>query len=590
MAAKKRPAKARARSKPASRTRTPTRTRQPARSSRVTRAPARRSTGRATAQLEAVPVEKLGKLLVNPDSMLRQAAARVVGALKLGGTVVERGLSGMISSSDGEESAVAAYATGQAGLVMLASSLVTKVGANEPAGSAARDALRQMGEDAVVAIQAALPTSEGSTRTQLMGLLSSMGGTRSFGLVLQELLDQGADEARATTQALRRSFKDMTASQRMKLLEQLRGFMTERRVTHNPVARLTTVRLMGFIGLPDALEDLSPLVGPSEDRSVRMEALAAIRNAVTQGTVAPKAFSAVARAVVDGSPELAAAALATAQHLSPDPSNVDLLKEVMGKGGKDASRWAAEALGRVGGPVAKQVLLSAMQDAIAAGNQEALGSVGRALRDVEGGPDAMVQMYMTAPMNRRVEIERALTEPLPVSTGAKALVDLSGAALISLMEGKEGTESLCSLWRRLSPAHHAGMLRATMGRESDPRKRAVLAAELGRNPGATSDDKLAVAFQSVRQARDLHTSTKDPSVVALAKLSAQGVDVAAAMQRDPQMEPADYLYVGFRFCEFPESKVQAQGIDLLMAAKDKAGMHTEVGRAAANKLRLMGEL
>jgi hypothetical protein len=535
--------------------------------------------------------ERLTDLTLVKDTPLRLAAARVVGALSLQGPAVERGVAAMVASEDADECALAAQVAGQCKLTSLAGTLVSKVALPEPVGPAARDALRQMGEAAVAALKAALPHAEGQARSQVQSLLVSLGGVKTFQQLLQDLFAQDLEQARTTAQAMKRTVKGMTPGQRLKLLEQLRLFLATPKVREHPIVRPVAVRMVGFLQLPEATQDLVPLVAPFEERTVRLEALGGLRSSLPAQSTAAVVLAHVLPAVLDPSAEVSAAALATAMNLAPDASHAPLLTRILTSNGKEASRWAAGALVKVGGEAVCATLSSALKDALTTNNQDLVHVVARTLRDVPGGPGALVQAFTQATPHRRHEVERALVEPSVAVVETRALDTLGQAAILAVSEGREGAEGLCTLWRRLDPGHHATTLRAALSSETDGRRRAALAAEVSRNPSATPEDKLALALQQLRlSVKEVRAAAKDPTLATLAKLSAQGLDVAGAMQADPHMEPADWLYVGFKLCESSESRVQSQGVDLLTAVKDKVGPEHEAGRAAVNKLKLLGEL
>ncbi|MEW5851855.1 MAG: hypothetical protein AB2A00_23900 [Myxococcota bacterium] len=535
--------------------------------------------------------DKLVALLASGDGVLRLSAGRVVAALGVQHADVEPAAAQMMASGDADEVAVAAHLAGACGLAGLAPALVRRVGEQEPVGPAAREAIKQLGEVAVGAIKAALPKAEGQTRSQLMSLLASLGGIKTFQGLLDDLLKQDIEEARATALAVRRTAKGMAPAQRLKLLEALRKFLQDKRVVEHPIARPVTVRLLGYLELPEAVEDLLPLVVAGEERNVRVEALQGLRLCLPAQAEVPGVLREVLAAVTDSSPEVAAAALGTAMNILPDASNAPGVARVLTHGNKDASRWASEALQRLGGAAAGPAVYDELVTALKEGHSDHAFVAARALKEQEGGADLLIKALLAAPLERRSHVERALLDGGATTPSQQGLDTLAREAMRALLSGEEGAAALCTVWRAMAPDHHAGTLRGALAGEQDHKRRSTIAAELGRHTNASAEDKLALAFETVRQgSKDFRAASKDPTLGTLVKLCTQGVDVASAMVRNRQLTPADWLYVGFRFCEAPESKVQAQGIDLLMAAKDMAGMNTDVGKAATNKLKLMGEL
>lgn len=562
-------------------------------------------------------VDKIIRLLEDPDIERRVAAARVLGALKSKSAAPK--LIELLAHPTPDARRAAAIALGEIkaakGLSPLVDSLL------DPAPTvrmAAQSAVRVFGDKAVGPLQRKLDaTTVDSERALLSTALASLGGASATGALLLGLADATEDAARAAALRFRQEIKGAPEAERRAHRKVIEGYLDKdaapskatkkastkkarakesatsstsevvaAKLVHQH-ARAAAAKMLGFLEDRGATDRLVALAeDPTEPLVVRVEAVVGVRFALGNDRKAPVVQNALVALLQNAPPTLARATMDTLQNLILDDTATKALAALGQDASRDIAQFAILALASLDTKASAKALAhlihhgqpieraQAAAQALA-GNTKAVPLVSAILSDREilGG-------------STRVQLCADVLSPVDKFTPAqrKKFVALT---VESVEEGRPGYEALVKVAREKDGEALADGLRTlvtSLRRRKRNEKAAAVLGLLERGDRATPEDRFRHAILALGQSRKdtrPQARQRDEALKLFAELLDDGADLMRLLKKEKGVDDEDRFYLGWHFIEEGHS-VGEELLDDIIARKPR----TKLARMAKNKKKL----
>jgi len=566
------------------------------------RKPARKPTGnagkRGREKTKSGPIGIVVGLTAEDQPLAKRAAAAIVlGELGDSSAPVIDALGALLRQELAalQRPAVEAIANLGAGATVLEDLLPLLGSRDAEVRRAASEAVATAGASVVPKLKARLVEAPPPERRAIEGILSRLGGKAAFGLLLERIRED-PEGARAVAATLRKQVESADARERRTYRAQAEAFLTEHGGDPNAATAVATaVKVLGLLEDAATLPMLVSLVRSEDHRPmVRTEAALALRFALgLPKKQRSKAVDALARAMVAHDRTLAQSAMLTLDAAPFDGT----VAEAFGAAARHAditrANLAIRKLGNEDDAGAAEVLA----ELVARGDRQRSELAADALqaRFEEGADPAPLLAPLIAAFSDIGHPERAtrirgLVRPHLGLLDAKGKRALRKAAVQGVLDDARGWRDAMRLAFEADPKGTAKALREEVAKARKGRKKereSALLAALTREHAATPEEQLRVAVLALAQSKlDTRPAMRerDHALQLLDALDQAGVEVAKALVKERSVELEQLYYVGFHFAE----EGATLGEELLEHVAKKAG-RKKIGKAAKNKLRLMGD-
>jgi len=410
-------------------------------------------------------------------------------------------------------------------------------------------------------------TTDPLERRALEEILGRVGGKDAFSALLAALDTTDAEAARAAALAVRQRIKAANARERAGYLAQVTKLLGRQnaRSAKEPAAGagLTTaaLKILGYLEDPAAVPLLLGYAKDARaDEAVRQEAVVALRftSSGAAARVAPVLLD-----IADGpSPSLARTALYSLASLDVPPALAKRLGALAARAEPERALLALERLGQMPHAEAGQELARLLAETPDRARAEAAAS---ALAHHPEATAALASALLETTDAGRVALLAKLLQPQApaLASGTAAEKKLARALIQAAVEraGDPGPagQALLPLGRALDAAALADGLRAAAERAARarvlPRAKAKGAApspadvalalrrRLGHSAEATPQDGYALAVA------ELNAGHRDEALGIFRQLLDQGLDLAASLRRDRQLDAETRYQIGFHLAD-----------------------------------------
>jgi len=447
--------------------------------------------------------------------------------------------------------------------------------------------LTSIGQAAVATI---LQESKNASRVWQMNaarVLASARGKAALKGLLQMLVG-GTDETnRVICDLLTPALRDMSDKEQESFYGDLESFADKLDAKQQRPALVSTLRLFGQLGRPQARRWLFKLIGADQHAAVRAHALVALLRCLREQELRKDEYAKLL-AILEEAEYSEATRLAIDildAHGLPDDSRA-LLAKLMQSPHSDLQKFALRKMGDVATPATIRTLV------------EELGDADYRKRDVAASS-----------LRKIPEARTTLIKEL--TTCADASKAWSIAELLPSFEGKWRQDTLDLLWKRLQEAIGAEqriqtaflhVLRNADG-EFTYGKLAEQAAKLVRGkkykeavgflaplkdfPAFKPENKFQLALAQLKlHVHTLATNRQHPALELFTDLyRSSAFPVFETLRKEKSLAPEEYFALGFSLAE-RSGQERGLGIDLLEHVAEKFPRN-KIGKSAKNKLKLV---
>ena len=453
---------------------------------------------------------------------------------------------------------------------------------------AALDAAIAIGEEAVGAVRARLAAAtEPMERRALEEVLGRVGGKEAWKALLAALDTPDVEAARTAALAVRQRVKEASTREKAATLAEVTKLLKARAVASRKGASLGLVsgglKILGYLEDPAAVPTLLAFARDGKQPpAVREEAIVALRF-TARGKATPVA-TALTELADRATPELARAALYSLASLELPPAIAPRLQKIALGAEPERALLAIERLAQITGAAGANGLAAVLSSTSDRGRAEAAAA---ALGERTDGALALGRALSTTRDDERIALLARLLRPRARAfseKGASAAEKKLARALVSLAlarveRGGPNADTLVPLARELDRAVTADGLRAQAAKQRK-RKNAdgalAILRLIGQSADATVDDGYALA------SAELTAGRRDEALIIFGQLLEGGLDLAAAVRKDRDLEPEQRYQIGFALVE----RRNAAGEEIL---SDLAGSgRSKVASMAKAKLKSAG--
>ena len=453
---------------------------------------------------------------------------------------------------------------------------------------AALDAAIAIGEEAVGAVRARLAAAtEPVERRALEEVLGRVGGKEAWKALLAALDTPDVEAARTAALAVRQRVKEASTREKAATLAEVTKLLKARAVASRKGASLGLVsgglKILGYLEDPAAVPTLLAFARDGKQPpAVREEAIVALRF-TARGKATPVA-TALTELADRATPELARAALYSLASLELPPAIAPRLQKIALGAEPERALLAIERLAQITGAAGANGLAAVLSSTSDRGRAEAAAA---ALGERTDGALALGRALSTTRDDERIALLARLLRPRARAfseKGASAAEKKLARALVSLAlarveRGGPNADTLVPLARELDRAVTADGLRAQAAKQRK-RKNAdgalAILRLIGQSADATVDDGYALA------SAELTAGRRDEALIIFGQLLEGGLDLAAAVRKDRDLEPEQRYQIGFALVE----RRNAAGEEIL---SDLAGSgRSKVASMAKAKLKSAG--
>ena len=453
---------------------------------------------------------------------------------------------------------------------------------------AALDAAIAIGEEAVGAVRARLAAAtEPVERRALEEVLGRVGGKEAWKALLAALDTPDVEAARTAALAVRQRVKEASTREKAATLAEVTKLLKARAVASRKGASLGLVsgglKILGYLEDPAAVPTLLAFARDGKQPpAVREEAIVALRF-TARGKATPVA-TALTELADRATPELARAALYSLASLELPPAIAPRLQKIALGAEPERALLAIERLAQITGAAGANGLAAVLSSTSDRGRAEAAAA---ALGERTDGALALGRALSTTRDDERIALLARLLRPRARAfseKGASAAEKKLARALVSLAlarveRGGPNADTLVPLARELDRAATAAGLRAQAAKQRK-RKNAdgalAILRLIGQSADATVDDGYALA------SAELTAGRRDEALIIFGQLLEGGLDLAAAVRKDRDLEPEQRYQIGFALVE----RRNAAGEEIL---SDLAGSgRSKVASMAKAKLKSAG--
>jgi HEAT repeat protein len=406
---------------------------------------------------------------------------------------------------------------------------------------------------------------------------------------LLQMLGSGTDETnRIVCDLMTPMLRDMDAKEQEALYEEVEAFAAKLDVKEQRPALVSTMRLLGQLGRPQARRWLFKFVGADQHVAVRAHALVALLRCLRDQELRKDEYSKLFP-ILEESPATEATRLALDlldAHELPDDSRA-LLGKLMQSQHSDVQKFALRKMGDVGTPATVRTLVEQL-----------------------GDPDYRKRDVAASSLRKIPDARAALIKELVSCEDASKAWSI--AELLTSFEGKWRQDTLDALWKRLQQAiddeeriqtaflhvlkradaefayqklaeHGAKLIKAKKFKES-----VGFLLPLKDFPDLKPENKFQLALAQLKlHSHTVATNRQHPAVELLTDLyRGSAYPVFETLKKEKGLAPEDLFALGFSLVERP-GRERDLGIDLLEHIAEKFPRN-KIGKSAKNKLKLQG--
>lgn len=442
--------------------------------------------------------------------------------------------------------------------------------------------LAHAGEAAVAPLLQRVATASRSWQLNAARVLSAVRGKAALKGLLQ-MLRSGADELNKTVCDLMTPWiREMDEKERNQLYDELETFIAKLNVKEQRPAVVSSIRLLGQLGFPQARRRLFGFVGHEHHPTLRSHALVALLHCLGKQDLRKEEYAKLFPLLEEAEfSEVTRMALELLDaHELPEDSRATLSR-LLTSPHAAVQQFALRKMGDVGTPATVRTLIEQL-----------------------GDPDYRRRDIAAHSLHKIPEARAALLKELVACEDASKAWSI--AELLVSFEGKWRQDVLDALWKRLQKAIEAEdriqnsfmhVLRKADGDDAYGR----LAAE-GARLFKAKKYKEAVAFLiplkefpefkpehkfllGLAQLK-AHPQRQQPAVELLIDVYRNSAfPVLESLKKEKKLEPEDLFNLGFVFAERPgDERDLGKGLLEHVAAKSP---RTKTGKSAKNKLKLL---
>jgi HEAT repeat protein len=447
--------------------------------------------------------------------------------------------------------------------------------------------LTSVGQPAVPALVQGLSGASRGWQLNAARVLSAVRGKAAMKGLLQ-MLASGTDETnKVVCDLLTPALRDMDAKEQDSLYEDVEAFAAKLDVKSQRPAVVSSLRLLGQLGRPQARRWLFRFIGAEHHPAVRAHALVSLLRCLREQDLRKDEYAKLFSLLDE--PEYSEVTRLTLDlldaHELPDDSRA-LLSKLMQSPHADVQKFALRKMGDVGTP----------------------GTV-RTLVEQLGDPDYRRRDVAASSLRKIPEARAALIKELTACRDASKAWSI--AELLTSFEGKWRQDALELLWKRLQEAVASEERIQTaflhVLKKAEPQFAYAKLSEQGAKLVKAKKYKEAVGFLALlKEFSDfkpenkyqlalgqlkLHSHTvathrQHPAVELLTDLyRSSAYPVFETLKKEKNLAPEDLFSLGFSLVE-RNGQERGLGIDLLEHVAEKFPRN-KIGKNAKNKLKLV---
>ena len=443
------------------------------------------------------------------------------------------------------------------------------------------------GQSAVPALLQGLASASRVWQLNAARVLSMVRGKAALKGLLQ-MLSTGTDESNKTIcDLLTPALREMNAKEQESFYDDVEAFAAKLDVKQQRPAIVSSMRLFGQLGRPQARRWLFKFVGSDNHPTVRAHALVALLRCLREQDMRKDEYAKLFPILEEA--EFTEATRLTLElldaHNLPDDSRA-LLSKLMQSPHSDLQKFALRKMGDVGTPATVRTLIEQL-----------------------GDPDYRKRDVAASSLRKIPEARAALIKELVAGTDASKAWSI--AELLPSFEGKWRQEILDALWKRLQQAidseeriqtaflhvlkqaggefvyrqlaeHGAKLVKAKKYKEA-----VGFLLPLKDFPEFKPENKFHLASAQLKlHAHTVASNRNHPAVELLGDLyRSSAYPVFDALKKEKTFAPEDLFALGFSLVE-RAGRERGLGLDLLehVAAKFP---RNKIGKSAKNKLKLV---
>ncbi len=532
-------------------------------------------------------MKTIAAMLDDASPRKKIAAAVVMGELGVKDAAVVARLIQMAKDPLEAYAEAAVEALGDMQAVKALPVLIEALGRGRTLRDLASKAIGKLGEGALPEIKAHLATATPEIRAALSALLPSVGGRQSLDLALEGLLGQPFDAVNRVALSLRQEAKTLSPAEKKTMRGQIEKFLEKKKTQADEPATRGALKMLGFLELPEAEDVLLGYLGKRESTMVKIEAITALRFALSQGA-SKKTLRKLMELLEDPDVLLARAARDTLTVLNIGPQFSEELSELCSSPVMEVALWA---IGRLGILATEHKLLTRTLLPIARGADRVRAeAASKVIASLKGAESLLAEALCDAEEEAGAQVLCDALMPLAHHLARKDVQALLKAGAAQLAKHLAVARRQLEPVRVADPEAWADALRGAEKKllKKDEARADAIGEMLVRSNLATPDDRYQFAVaRLMRSSLDPHPKSRarDVGLVELSRLVDAGAVTSAQVTKEKRLGFDVKLYVGFHFAEGQDAHQKAFGGDLLeFVAKNGKG---KIAKAAKNKLKLL---
>jgi HEAT repeat protein len=395
-----------------------------------------------------------------------------------------------------------------------------------------------------------------------------------------------------TLNALRSEIDQMSAKEGEALRGQLAALLKDKEWLADSTCTARALRLLGYMREAKLVRTILPFTADKKPVPVRLAALAALRRPLQAARDTDETVKALLQHADDPDATLARAVVDTLRGLKvPDGLTKELMKLSQGRH-SEARQFALEALGQTGGqPAIKNMVKHLWGD-----DPAARAAAARSLGKLEAAtPILLKELTAKGGEVSHVRVLCGLLRHHAASLKPAARKTVADLTIVALEQGAGTAEPLLELLAAVEPKRFAEVLvsRAVAHKKAKRHDQAFAllchldGADLLDDDGRYLAALTGLCALSAKKDLGRASRTTHPILKQIVELVGIGYPVASKLKKEKSLTPEDLFFVGFNFSESKDEEEKAFGGELLERLASK-GPRTKLGRAAKNKLKLMG--
>ncbi|MFH0910044.1 MAG: HEAT repeat domain-containing protein [Planctomycetota bacterium] len=451
------------------------------------------------------------------------------------------------------------------------------------------EAIANIGPKAVGILRKLLPKGTPSVRLAVAKVLPRIRTANAYAFLADLFHEKDPEVVRVAVHSLREEIGNFNKKQRIDLVRRLKASLGEKRLQGNSTALSAVLISLGIVAEKRSKKFLLPYVDAKQDSTIRRHALMSLACLEYSGEGHGDAIRAMMSILEENDLALVRLAVEVLERIRPRRSDAENLTRLLASPHSIVQAYAIHALGRLDTVAYAQVILSFL------GHQD---------HNLREAARAALSLMSTAP---KVIIQKLDSAASPEE--AEDLVQILGGhrAHIPPIVAREMARRLFGFLERgdtraqyyrdaLLAVSPETLTRAVLARANLARRRRDFSNErnclklLVHTPAMTAALRFRLAVAKLKSSRkdpDPLLRQGDYCLALIAELLREGgKDFIRAFLAESILDPDDYFYVGYHFCERLNEE-RRFGSDVLRHVARK-WRHRACARAACDKLREEG--